>query len=70
MSREGYTVDVRCEACGQSMATRRLIPDGFESYRVEVPPCEHCQKQSTEKAKNNIGQSENDTLTYCKSNID
>jgi hypothetical protein len=31
MSREGYTVDVRCEACGQSMATRRLIPDGFES---------------------------------------
>jgi hypothetical protein len=51
MSREGYTVDVRCEDCGQSMATRRLIPDGYESYRVEVPPCEHCQKQSTEKAK-------------------
>ena len=70
MSREGYTVDVRCEDCGQSMATRRLIPDGFESYRVEVPPCEHCQKQSIEKAKNNIRQSENDTLTHRKSNVD
>jgi hypothetical protein len=58
MSREGYTVDVRCEDCGQSMATRRLIPDGYESYRVEVPPCEHCQKQAIEKAKENDNDSD------------
>jgi hypothetical protein len=47
------SVMVRCYRCGHTIHESPLVLDGHD-WTVTTPPCEDCEQEAIETAKNNI----------------